>query len=601
MDKPARLLYVDDGEFDRELVRLALSEAGSPYELVEAGSRADFVGKLSQDFSLVMTDLNILGYSGLDVLQLVKREMPEVPVVILTGTGTEELAVQAMKMGATDYVIKNASHMRRLPHTIEAILENEQLRRSQREAQQRLAEVVEAIDDCYWIYQLEERRFSYLSPAFERIVGFPASLAYEQPEVLWISLPSEEQERLRSHFSSSLPGEMELAWTWPDGRMRKLRVRARRMESRFVGILQDVTPLREAQISLAHSQKMEALGRLAGGVAHDLNNLLTVMLGYGLSLREQLPDNEDLSEILQAVDRSSRLTNQLLTLSRRQLMRPKLLNLNSVVREMQGMFRRLIPADIELELDLCEPLPWVELDLGQWEQVVLNLVINAREAQPQGGLIRIVTSSQHGWVRFEVSDRGPGLAPALREKIFEPFFTTKGKQSGTGLGLATVYGIVAQSGGRIWVESPPGGGSAFVVTFPISNQKEPPVEVVRSEAPPVVKKKPRVLVVEDNDAIRRLVVTLLRREGYEVMEAGNGEQVLQSSLEPVELLVTDFAMPGMTGMELAEKLRPAKVLFTSGCSVSELADRGFRADTASFLPKPFSPIQLREKVHSLLD
>lgn len=599
--KPARLLYVDDAELDRELVRLALQEAPRPYELVEAGSRDDFVGKLSQDFSLVITDLNILGYSGLDVLQLVKREMPEVPVVILTGTGTEELAVQAMKMGATDYVLKNVRHMRRLPHTIEAILENEQLRRSQREAQQRLAEVVGAIDDCYWIYQLEQKQFAYVSPAFERIMGLPVSLAYEQPHALWRTLPAEEQERLRSQFADSLTGEMELAWTWPDGRIRKIRVRGRRLENRLVGILQDVTQLREAQTSLAHSQKMEALGRLAGGVAHDLNNLLTVMLGYGLSLREQLPDNEDLSEILLAVDRSSRLTSQLLTMSRRQLMQPKLLDLNSVLRDMQGMFRRLIPADIELELHLSDSLPPVELDLGQWEQVVLNLVINAREAQPNGGLIRIATSCRDGWVRFEVSDRGPGLAPALHEKIFEPFFTTKGQQTGTGLGLATVYGIVAQSGGRIWVESPPREGSTFFVTFPVSNQKEPPSETPSSEVASPVKRKRRVLVVEDNEAIRRLVVTLLRREGYEVVEAGDGQQVLQAPPDPVELLVTDFAMPGMTGVELAEKLRPAKVLFTSGCSVSELERCGFHADTASFLPKPFSPIQLREKVHSLLD
>lgn len=601
MAKPARLLYVDDAELDRELVRLALQEAPRPYELVEAESRDDFVGKLSQDFSLVITDLNILGFSGLDVLQLVKLRMPEVPVVILTGTGTEELAVQAMKMGATDYVIKNVRHMRRLPHTIESILENEQLRRGQREAQQRLGEVVGAIDDCYWIYRFETSQFDYVSPAFERILGLPVSLAYEQPQVLWASLPVEDRERLRNQFSGSLPGELEFTWTWADGRVRKVRVRGRRLDDRLVGILQDVTQLREAQISLAHSQKMEALGRLAGGVAHDLNNLLTVMLGYGLTLREQLPDNEDLGEILQAVDRSSRLTSQLLTMSKRQLTQPKLLNLNSVLREMQGMFRRLIPADIELELNLCEPLPMVELDMGQWEQVVLNLVINAREAQPQGGLIRIATSSSDGWVRFEVSDRGPGLAPGLHEKIFEPFFTTKGQQAGTGLGLATVYGIVAQSGGKIWVESPPREGSTFFVTFPASDQKESPSEATPAEAAPVVKKKPRVLVVEDNDSIRRLVVTLLRREGYEVVEAGNGEQALQSPCEAVELLVTDFAMPGMTGVELAEKLRPAKVLFTSGCSVSELEKRGFQSDTASFLPKPFSPIQLREKVHSLLD
>lgn len=484
-----RLLYVDDAEMDRELVRLALQEAPRHYELVEAENRDDFVGKLAgQHFSLVITDLNILGFSGLEVLRMVKREKPELPVVILTGTGTEEMAVEAMKMGATDYVIKSVSHMRRLPHTIDSILENERLRRK----------------------------------------------------------------------------------------------------------------LREAQAVQAHSQKMEALGRLAGGVAHDLNNVLTVMLGYGLSLREQLPENEDLSEILQAVDRATRMTGQLLTLSRRQLMQPRLLNLNSVVRDMQGMFRRLIPADIELVLDLAEPLPLVDLDLGQWEQVVLNLVINAREAQLEGGWIRIATRAEGDRVRFEVSDRGPGLAPALQDKIFEPFFTTKGQQHGTGLGLATVYGIVAQSGGRVWVESPAREGSTFVVTFPISNQRESHPEPSRLEPPPPPRQKPRVLVVEDNDSIRRLVVTLLRREGYEVVEAGNGEQALQTPSH-VELLVTDFAMPGMTGVELAERLRPAKVLFTSGCSLTELEQRGFQAKTASFLPKPFSPIQLREKVHSLLD
>ena len=472
------------------------------------------------------------------------------------------------------------------------------MRRRQQETQQRLSQVVDAIDDCYWSFDLSSQRFHYVSPAFERILGVPIETAYRDPASLWRGLAPEEQLRLRQQALSPLPGEMEISWNWPDGRSRRLRLRARRLDQGLVGILQDVTQLREAQTSQAHGQKMEALGRLAGGVAHDLNNLLTVILGYGQSLREELPQNEELTEILQAVDRATGMTGQLLTLSRRQVMQPKQLDLNAVLRDMHGVLRSLLPANIELDLQLSEPLPLVALDLAQWEQVVLNLVIHAREAQPGGGLIGIATSHAQGWVHFELSHQGPRLAPAVQEQIFEPF---SDRQQGTGLGLAPVYGIVTQSGGRIWVESPAQEGSKFVVALPVSNGKPSLPEEIPAAVPSGPPRPPRVLVVDDNDAIRRLVVTLLRREGYEVMEAGSGEQALQASSIPVELLVTDFAMPGMSGVELAEKLSPAKVLFTSGCSLGELEQKGFHAEKASFLPKPFSPLQLREKVHSLLD
>lgn len=498
MTEPIRILYVDDVQFDRELVRLALADGPGQFELTEASRREDFLRHLEEGcYSLVLSDLNILGFSGLEALQHVKSKHPDLPVVILTGTGSEELAVAAMKGGAADYVIKNAHHLRRLPLTLTAILESEQLRRDK------------------------------------------------------------------------LAAEKEL---------------------------------QETRLALAQAQKMEALGRLAGGVAHDLNNLLTVMIGYGSAIQEALPQSEEVMEMLRAVSAASRMTWQLLAISRRQVQTMHLLDLNAVILGLRGMLERLLPADVRLVLELAPQLPLVEADQGQLEQVIINLVLNARDAQPQGGQIYLRTTHQnhqHRLVKFEVTDCGPGLAPDVMDRIFEPFFTTKA--NGTGLGLATVYGIVYQNGGEVRVESQQGEGATFIVTLPAAIGRpaapatEPPVE--KTAATPG---RRRVLVVEDNEAIRKLVVLILRRQGYQVSEASSGDQALQTAERDFDLLVTDIILPGISGLELAEKLQAPKVLFTSGCNDVDLQQRGYTPDLANFLPKPFSPGQLQEKVHAML-
>jgi signal transduction histidine kinase len=372
----------------------------------------------------------------------------------------------------------------------------------------------------------------------------------------------------------------------------------------------------QAQEQLRQAQKMEAIGRLAGGVAHDFNNLLTVIGSYAAMLLEGLESSHPMracvEEVQRASERAARLTNQLLAFSRKQMLVPVVAPLNEVVRTIEPMLRRLIGEDVTLEVRLCGDPTLVRVDLGQIEQVIVNLAANARDAMPTGGRLTIETrtatfpidgeSAVRGWVQLIVSDSGEGMPPDVRRRIFEPFFTTK-NGTGTGLGLSTVYGIVSQSGGLVSVDSEPGAGTTFTVSLPATTDAPTahatPVPTPRSEPDTA-----RILLVEDQEEVRTLAARLLRRRGYTVIEAASGAEGLAyaaSHPERIDLLLTDVVMPGISGRTLADQLlasRPdVKVLFMSGYTEDVLA----RLDPAmAFIPKPFTPTTLVEKVGSVL-
>ena len=383
--------------------------------------------------------------------------------------------------------------------------------------------------------------------------------------------------------------------------------------------------LRQSEDQLRQSQKMEAVGRLAGGVAHDFNNLLTVInanaeVAMGL-VRTGDPLHSDLSEIRKAAGRASTLTRQLLAFSRRQFIQPRVIGLNEVVSELEKMLRRLIGEDIELVALLSQDLHNIRADAGQVEQLLVNLAVNARDAMPRGGRLTIRTANseireprpaQDGdlpaghYVRLTVSDTGHGMDPEVQQRIFEPFYTTKDKQGGTGLGLAMVYGIVKQSGGNIVVHSTPGAGSTFDVYFPreVALREVEPVAAAR---PPRAKGGETVLLVEDEEAVRSLLQRVLISAGYRVLSASNGGEALLicEKPEPVDLLLTDVIMPRMSGKELADRLtamRPGlKVLFASGYTDDALEPHGVRAAGQHFLAKPFNVSDLRRKIREVLD
>jgi PAS domain S-box-containing protein len=400
----------------------------------------------------------------------------------------------------------------------------------------------------------------------------------------------------------------------------------------FVAIVEDITAQKRAEDDrrnlerqLLQAQKMESVGRLAGGVAHDFNNHLTVINGYcAMLLDEMVPDDplrEPVDEILLAGNRAATLTQQLLAFSRKQVAEPRVISLNDVVAEARKMLSRLIGDDVEIITHLDPNLGPVMVDPSQMNQVLVNMAINARDAMPDGGRIIIETlntdlgdhyAAQHAgvepgpYVLLSITDTGIGMTPEVVQHIFEPFFTTKSTGVGTGLGLSTVYGIVKQAGGWIWVYSEPGAGTTFKVYLPRAGGATEPlaVPVAATEA---LRGTETVLVVEDQPEVRKLTLAMLESQGYRLLEAANGSEALllcEQYPEPIHLLVTDVVMPGMTGRELARllsALRPSlKTLYTSGYPANAIAHEGVLDPGVAYLPKPFSPAQLAAKVRDVL-
>jgi PAS domain S-box-containing protein len=391
----------------------------------------------------------------------------------------------------------------------------------------------------------------------------------------------------------------------------------------YEGVCQDVTHEKLFQEQIFLSQKMEAIGRLAGGLAHDFNNILMVVLGSCELMLDVLDETAPLCEkvktIRDAADRAAVLTRQLLAFSRKQIMEPKVIDLNGIVADMEKMLRRLIGEDVELETVLAPALWRVEVDPAQMEQVIMNLVVNAREAMPKGGVLTIETANVEiddeyahthvgvvlgDYVMLAVSDTGCGMDKETKTKAFEPFFTTK--EDGTGLGLAMVYGIVKQFGGNIWCYSEPGEGTTFKIYLPRA-KGEMDAEVGHAGQETLQRGTETLLVAEDDDGVREIAVTLLRSAGYEVLGAASGKEALEVFEKhggPVDALITDVVMPEMSGKELAESLKVRcpgiKVIYMSGYTDNIIAHHGVLEKGVSFIQKPFTRGSLLRKVREVL-
>jgi signal transduction histidine kinase len=402
---------------------------------------------------------------------------------------------------------------------------------------------------------------------------------------------------------------------------------------KMIGACEDITERKRAeeentalQEQLRQSQKMEAIGRLAGGIAHDFNNLLTVIKGYSqlslVEIKEGDPLKLNIEEIRRAADRAADLTRQLLAFSRRQIMEMKVLDLNDLLKNLDKMLRRVIGEDIELVTLLAGDLGRVKTDPGQTEQVVMNLSVNSKDAMPEGGKLTIETANvdlddayarNHvavtpgRFVMISVSDTGVGMTPEVRDRVFEPFFTAKEKGKGTGLGLSTVYGIVKQSGGNIWVYSEPGKGTTFKIYLP---RVDEPLEKLgeRVEVKEIPRGTETILIVEDEEEVRKLAVRILERQGYKVLEASQGLDaflIAEKYEDLIHLLVTDVVMPKISGRELADRIaeiRPEiKVLYMSGYTDNAIVHHGVLREGIKFIQKPFTVEGLARKVREVLD
>jgi len=493
-----------------------------------------------------------------------------------------------------------------------------------RQANEALRTVIQASPLAIFEFDLEGRVKSW-NPAAEQIFGWSKEEALGRP-LPWIT---EERELKAFRDRGGVMSAVEATEKRKDGSTVELSLWSAPLRdaagapSGFIMLAAEMTERRQLEAQLRQSQKMEAVGRLAGGVAHDFNNLLTVITGCAHMLLQDLSGSDPLrinaEEILRAVDRASALTNQLLAFSRRQVARPRPADLSALVANMDRMLRRVIGEDVELATDLSPTLAKVKADPMQIEQVIMNLVVNSRDAMPAGGKITIRTADVQldrefarlhptarpgAYVLLSVSDNGNGMDDEIKAHLFEPFFTTKEQGKGTGLGLSMVYGIVRQCGGEIAVASEPGQGATVSIYLP--RMEGAADETTASIAPAVIQSgRETILLVEDEDEVRRLVRDVLSRQGYTVIEASDPDGALRLSEEfqrPIDLLLSDVVMPQMSGPELARRLAPRrpkmKVLFMSGYTDDPALGEGGRNP---LLRKPFAPQDLAHRLRQTLD
>ena len=628
-----RVLIVEDSEEDALLLVRELRRGGyeAAYQRVDSPSTVRATLE-RETWDLVISDYNIPGFGGLEALALVRDRGLDIPFIFVSGTISEDQAVAAMKAGASDYFAKG--QLKRLLPAMERELREAKGRAAKRETDMRLAKLVEHAPIGIFRSTRAGKVLS-VNAALVRMLGYATAA-----DVLHLDMardvyadPAERQRLLDEHpYTDREYDEMEATWKRKDGTPvhveligRAVRDAAGTIES-YETFVRDVTEQRRLQRELVQAQKMEAVGRLAGGIAHDFNNLLTAILGSAELALEMLPagapEREEVDEVRKAALRAADLTRQLLAFSRQQVIVPKVLNPNDVVGGMDKMLRRLLGEDVELRAALASDLGSVKVDPSQLEQVVLNLAVNARDAMPDGGTLTIETqnteldqqyvqghlSAQPGpYVMLAVSDTGVGMDAGTQARIFEPFFTTKEKGRGTGLGLATVYGIVKQSGGWIWVYSEPGHGTTFKVYFPRVAAVAAPATA--SVAPPAsVRGSETILLVEDDETIRNLVFKVLKANGYTVLVAANGDEAEREAERHhgrIHLLITDVVLPGLSGPEVARRLiatrTDTRALYLSGYTNDAVLRRGVLEAGVAFLQKPFTPGVLGRKVREVLD
>ena len=617
-----RVLLVEDNPGDARLFQELVRDTGAGRLQLEHVNRlATAFDRLSNGhFDVVLLDLSLPDEQGLATLTRTHAHAPSVPIVVLTGLDDEALAVKAVRAGAQDYLVKGRVDGDLLVRSMRYAAERARSVEALERREEHYRSLIENSLDLVSILNFDGT-IRYASPSHERILGYPLEDLVGQNAFSFIhpdDLPMVRAAFTRQDTASSVECRMR----HKDNSWRVVESFGRNL-SHLPGVCglvvnsRDITDRRRLEEQLHHSQRLEAVGRLAGGVAHDFNNLLMVIQGYSQMLLDSMlpgdPARDDLEQVAKAARRATDLTHQLLAFSRRQVARPLPINLNVLIRDMDRMLRRVLGEDIQLVADFAPNLKTVRADPGQIEQVILNIAVNARDAMPRGGTLKIQTADlrvteeierEHAapkagdYVMLSFADTGHGMDAPVLARVFEPFFTTK--EHGTGLGLSTSYGIIKQNGGEIRAESKPGSGSAFRIYLPVVAQ--PAEELDTPQESPVLRGTETILLVEDEDGVRHVVETMLKRHGYHVLSSASSTDaigVAERHPGVIDLLVTDVVMPGMSGRKMAECLsvsRPGlKVLYVSGYGES-LDSQAL----ATFLQKPFTTDELALKIREIL-
>jgi signal transduction histidine kinase len=629
-----RLLLVEDSSRDAKLLVRALNQAGFEADTRIVRDREDLEEALqSATWDLVICDYELPTLDAPEAVAMIRSTKQDVPILVVSGKVGEESAVAVMRAGAQDYLTKD--RLFRLGEVVRRELAEVNVRRDRAAAEralltseERLRFAMNAAQVGVWDWDMVADRFEWMRQGDPYWDARGAVVATFQEGIKVVF--AEDRDRVSNAFQECRRGErpalsIEYRTVRPNGDVRWLDVRGQVVRDpegralRMAGAFLDITDRRVLEERLAQNEKMKIIGQMAGTIAHDFNNLLTVILTYGQLLHDSRPDGEQVVElsapIVDAAERAATLTRQLLVFSQRQTIEPKVLDLNEVIRAVSRLLVRLVGERVKVETSLTPNLGRVRMDRSQCEQVLLNLAVNARDAMPRGGKLRIATENGDGedrkaegpgHVMLEVSDTGEGMSEEVQRKAFQAFFTTKAHGRGTGLGLATCQTVVANAGGTISLTSAPGRGTTFRILLPRTEER-------LDSLPPQPRDSSKrigaeaVLVVEDDALVRASSARALRAAGYVVTTASSGEEALASIKERPDhfkLMLSDVVMPGLGGVELLQAVRQRapkmKVLLTSGYSQEAIATRG-TADTVGILPKPYTAEELTRRVSGLLE
>lgn len=629
MTAALKILLVEDSENDAELLLHAIVRAGYKPSARRVETASQMEEALSQDsWDMIISDYVLPQFSGLEALKVLQRKGLDVPFIIVSGKIGEEVAIEALKAGAHDYLLKD--RLTRLGPAIERELREGGLRRQRREADRSLREseeryrrLVESSPEATFI--CAAGHFVYVNPA--AVILFGAQTPLDLIGKPYLDFVDDDfRELVSEHIRLTSLGAdgplMEQKMRRLDGSSVLVEVIARAIsyhrEQAVQIICRDVTARKSSEEQIQHGERMDAVARLAGGVANDFNNLLAVITGYAGLIRSSLPPSDklqaDVDQITNSADRAFALTQELAMLSRKQALRPTSVNLNTLIAKNQGLLTRLVGEKVELHTSLAPDLALMQGDVPQIENMLVNLSVRARDMMPNGGRLVLQTRNltledkralpltelrAGDYICLLVADNGPGVPKEAQGHVFEPFFTGNGPKTGAGLALATVYATVKQHGGHISYQSQEGSGSTFRIYFPRVPVAAAPVRVRRHPGP--------ILLVEDEDPLREFGRVVLDRAGYDVIEAsdaGEAIELCEKEKPPISLIFTDVIMPVMSGPEMTRRLSKIypgiPVLYTSGYTRSVVVENGSQTTDFEFLQKPYTSQELLHRLSQIL-